>query len=119
MSRHIPHRPRTLMQAASLVLASLASAGALMAQAGSQGTLLGTIKDSTGAIVLHAKVTVVNTATQFVSETITSEEGNYNFPYRPEGLSTSPDTRVSPGLQVSSRSANAPSISISFVRVVE
>jgi len=61
------------------------AAGALMAQTGGGATLVGTIKDATGATVAGAKVTVVNTATAFTSETVTSSEGAYYVPYLAPG----------------------------------
>ncbi len=63
--------------AAALTLAS----AALMAQTGGGATLVGTVTDSTGASVASAKVTVVNTGTNFVTETTTGSDGAYYVPY--------------------------------------
>jgi len=49
-------------------------------------TLVGTVRDSAGAIIPRARVTVVNTDTQFRSETITSAEGSYYVPYLSPGV---------------------------------
>src|SRR5579859_3075835 len=54
--------------------------GRLFAQAGATGTVLGTVTDSTGAIVANAKVTVINTGTNVPFRTTTSSAGDYNAP---------------------------------------
>ena len=56
-------------------------AAALMAQTGGGATLVGTVKDSSGAVVAGAKVKVVNTETLFVTETTTLTDGGYYVPY--------------------------------------
>jgi hypothetical protein len=55
-------------------------AGQLFAQAGATGTILGTVTDSSGAIVSNAKVTVTNTATNVEFRTSTSSSGDFNAP---------------------------------------
>ena len=55
-------------------------AGRLLAQAGATGTILGTVTDSSGAIVSNAKVTVTNTATNVEFRTVTSSAGDFNAP---------------------------------------
>jgi len=57
----------------------------LAAQTGGGATLVGTVRDVTGAVVPGAKVTVVNTGTSFLSETTTSTEGGYYVPYLTAG----------------------------------
>ena len=54
---------------------------AAAAQTGGGATLVGTVRDTSGAVVAGAKVTVVNTGTSFVSSTTTSEEGAYYVPF--------------------------------------
>lgn len=44
-------------------------------------TLVGTVKDSTGASVPGAKITVVNTETAFVTEVVSGDDGAYYVPY--------------------------------------
>src|SRR5262245_17091901 len=44
-------------------------------------TLVGTVTDTSGAVIPAAKLTVVNTETSFLSETKTSAEGGYYVPY--------------------------------------
>src|SRR6516162_3216962 len=48
-------------------------------------TLIGTVRDTSGAVIPGASVTVVNTGTQFRSATLTSSEGNYYVPYLSPG----------------------------------
>ena len=48
-------------------------------------TLVGAVRDNTGAVIPGAKVTVVNTETSFISETKTSAEGGYYVPYLSPG----------------------------------
>lgn len=64
---------------------ALASSAPLFAQTGGGSTLVGTIRDSTGAVVSGAKVSVVNTATAFLTENVTSSEGAYYVPYLAPG----------------------------------
>ncbi|HEY3628348.1 MAG TPA: carboxypeptidase-like regulatory domain-containing protein, partial [Terracidiphilus sp.] len=54
--------------------------GRLFAQAGATGTILGTVTDSSGAIVANAKVTVTNTSTNTDFRTETSSAGDFNAP---------------------------------------
>jgi len=55
-------------------------AGRLFAQAGATGTILGSVTDTTGAIVSNANVTVTNTATNTDFRTVTSSAGDFNAP---------------------------------------
>src|SRR4051794_12515007 len=55
-------------------------AGRLFAQAGATGTILGSVTDTSGAIVPNAKVTVTNTATNSDFRTTTSSAGDFNAP---------------------------------------
>src|SRR6266478_369978 len=48
-------------------------------------TLVGAVRDSSGAVVAGVKVTIVNSETSFRSETATSSEGNYYLPYLKPG----------------------------------
>lgn len=64
----------------------LAAFGATAAaQTGGGATLVGTVKDSTGATVAGAKVSVLNTGTAFLSETTTGADGGYYVPYLAAG----------------------------------
>jgi len=64
---------------ALLFLLFLACAN-LFGQAGATGTILGTVTDSTGAVVPNAKITVTNTATKVSFETVSNSAGDYNAP---------------------------------------
>ena len=67
-----------------LILALLAC-NAVFAQTTGSATLVGTITDTTGAVLPAAKVTVVNVETSFRSETQTSPDGSYYVPYLSPG----------------------------------
>jgi len=58
----------------------LVAAGRLFGQAGATGTILGTVTDSTGAILPNVKVMVTNTATNSAFRTTTSSAGDYYAP---------------------------------------
>src|SRR5690242_11677235 len=49
-------------------------------------TLLGTVTDSTGAVVASAKLTITEVKTGVVHSTTTNESGNYEMPDLPPGL---------------------------------
>src|SRR6185436_4161819 len=61
------------------IFALLIAAGCAFAQ--QTATLTGFVSDPTGTIMVGAKVTAVNTATQFVSEGLTNETGRFSIPY--------------------------------------
>uniref|UniRef100_Q01NB5 TonB-dependent receptor n=1 Tax=Solibacter usitatus (strain Ellin6076) TaxID=234267 RepID=Q01NB5_SOLUE len=50
------------------------------------GQITGRITDSSGAAVSAAKVTLVNTATNAVRSTLSTEDGDYTFPSLPPGV---------------------------------
>ena len=66
---------------ACFLLLAVVCAAVAQTETGSQSTIVGTVKDATGAAVPGAKVTVVNTGTQFLTEGSTNAEGNYYVPY--------------------------------------
>ncbi len=66
---------------ARTVVMLIAACAAMIAQTGGGATLVGTVTDPTGASIASAKVTVVNTGTNFVTETTTSSEGAYYVPF--------------------------------------
>src|SRR5947209_17727913 len=45
-----------------------------------RGTVSGTVRDSTGAVIPGAKVTVTNTATNVVNSSVTNEVGEFTIP---------------------------------------
>src|SRR5450432_1039858 len=58
--------------------------GALHAQSVS-GTLLGTVTDSTGAVVPHAQVIITLTGQDAVHTSVTNDSGNFTEPNLPPG----------------------------------
>ncbi len=58
----------------------LITGGRLFAQGGATGTILGTVTDSTGAVVSGAKVTVINTATNSAYKTVSTSSGDFDAP---------------------------------------
>jgi hypothetical protein len=66
------------------VLVTLTAAPAIAQTAGT-ATLVGTVTDSTGALVPGVKLIVTNTGTTFRSESVTSAEGSYYVPYLTPG----------------------------------
>ncbi len=65
------------VQATLLFVSLFAISNRLYAQAGATGTILGTVTDSTGAIISNAVVTVTNTATDAKVRTTSSSSGDY------------------------------------------
>src|SRR5689334_4674055 len=51
-----------------------------------RGTITGTITDPAGAVVPGAKITLTNTETAALMETISTPTGNYTIPSVPIGL---------------------------------
>ncbi|MCX6613295.1 MAG: carboxypeptidase-like regulatory domain-containing protein, partial [Acidobacteria bacterium] len=64
-----------------IVWIAIAGTSLLQAQTAGTGTLVGTVTDSSGALVVGAKVVVVNPANSFTSEAVTNTEGSYYIPY--------------------------------------
>jgi hypothetical protein len=75
MRRGVIHR--TFLLLCATVLGNAQTAGT--------ATLVGTITDSTGAIIVGAKVSVVNQSTAFVVDSVTNAEGAYYLPYLAPG----------------------------------
>src|ERR1700757_5004450 len=50
-----------------------------------QGTITGAVKDASGAMASGAKVTATNTATNFVSTTVSDASAYYTIPYLAPG----------------------------------
>ncbi len=65
-----------------LILTSISTAGMLAAVS---GRIVGTVRDSSGAVIQQARVTVTNLATSVVQRTLTSDQGAYVFPVLPVG----------------------------------
>jgi hypothetical protein len=72
---------RRLFVLAFFVVAALAlGASATYAQGGATSSLAGTVKDSTGAVIPGASVTVKNMGTAATSEAVTNAEGQFTVP---------------------------------------
>src|SRR5690349_11635696 len=69
----------------ALCVALLTATGA-SAQTTGAATIVGTVTDSTGAVVPQAKVTVVNTETNFNFAGLTNQDGYYYVPYLRPGI---------------------------------
>ena len=69
---------------ATLLLSSLVCSRLLEAQSAS-GTILGTVRDGSGAAVASASVTIVNQQTGFRREVPTAGNGDFDAPYVPLG----------------------------------
>lgn len=65
------------IRATLCISALLAVAGTLFGQAGATGTILGTVTDTTGAVVPGAAVTITNTQTNVSVKETTSSSGDY------------------------------------------
>ena len=63
-----------------LIFALLLSVSQTLSGQAVNGTLLGTVNDTTGAAVSNAKIVATQTATGAIHETMTNESGNYTFP---------------------------------------
>src|SRR5262245_26891379 len=63
----------------------LAFAPVLSSQTAGTATLVGTVTDASGALVVGAKVQLTNINTSFVSESVTTAEGSYYAPYLAPG----------------------------------
>src|SRR6266496_3793449 len=67
------------------VICGLLCAVALFAQS-DRGTITGTVNDPAGAVVPGAKVTLTNTETAALFETVSTPTGNYTIPSLPIGI---------------------------------
>ncbi len=67
-----------------IFLLSAVSAGIALSQA-VNGTIVGTVTDSSGAAVANAKVTLTETNTKIVRSRLSNESGAYGFPELPQG----------------------------------
>ena len=67
-------------------LLAIFSAGLLFGQGGAVGTILGTVKDNSGALIAKANVEVTNIATGVVKRTDSTESGDFTVPYVQPGI---------------------------------
>jgi len=71
--------------AAGLLMIAGASVGQCQTASGS---IVGTVKDSSGAVIPSANVSIINQATNIRQQTITNALGDYNAPFLPVGVYT-------------------------------
>src|SRR5215831_7309497 len=76
---------RKLVAIAALALLVLANAGSINGQT-VMGTVLGNVRDSHGAVIAGAAVTVKNVETGIERTATTNDQGEYNVPNVPVGL---------------------------------
>ena len=69
----------------SLCLLITSAAVSLYGQGGAYGTILGTVKDNSGAVVAKASVDVTNVATNVTKHTETTSSGDFTVPYLTPG----------------------------------
>ncbi|MFN7925608.1 MAG: carboxypeptidase regulatory-like domain-containing protein [Bryobacteraceae bacterium] len=74
------------MKLLQTALVALAMSASLMAQATGAATMLGAVNDTTGAVVPGAKITVINTGTNFVYSSTTTPEGTWYIPNLSPGM---------------------------------
>ena len=72
----------------SAVMMLIVTGGRLYGQSGATGTILGTVTDSSGAIVPNVSVTVTNKETNQTFKTATNSAGDYNAPSLQPGTYT-------------------------------
>jgi len=76
---------KTLLRAGVAGVVLLASVLTLRAQTGTTSTLVGLLTDSTGAVLVSAKVVATNVATGVEYPTVSNDTGNYTIPALPIG----------------------------------
>src|SRR5438093_13732039 len=76
---------RVLARAGTAIFALIALGTCLSLAQTSTATILGTVKDTTGALIPGASITVKHTETGLTRTAISSETGDYNVPLLPVG----------------------------------
>src|SRR5882762_7711018 len=69
-----------------LVILSLGTAGSVNGQGGAYGTILGTVTDTSGAVVIKASVDITNMSTSVTKHTESTSGGDYTVPYLQPGI---------------------------------
>ena len=85
--RTAPRRYTRLLQILCLTLAC-ASAGSLQAQNRSTAEIVGTVTDSTGALLPNIAVEITNTKTKTTARIATNQNGSYDMPFLDPGSYT-------------------------------
>ena len=68
-----------------IVLLLAVAQGVLFGQAGSTGTIVGTVTDATAAVIPDATIAVRHLETNFTQTQASGAAGGYTFPYIPAG----------------------------------
>ena len=76
----------TAVTIAVMLLAGLAAMERKALSQEPHGTILGTVTDSSGAVIPSAQVQVTNMATSVSTQVVTNSTGSYRAPYLPPGL---------------------------------
>jgi hypothetical protein len=77
-------KEKTIVRA-GLLLAALCFGGSCFGQE-SRGSILGRVIDSSGAVLVGARVHALNVATNATASSVTNQEGNYEIPYLLPGV---------------------------------
>src|ERR1700722_11295891 len=79
----------------------------IFAQSGATGTIVGTVTDTSGAVIANAKIIITNVATNISQGTVTSAAGTYSVPsllpgsYQVTVASAGFSTQVTTGVELS------------------
>ena len=71
---------RNTSKAVCIAVLTCLSAAQILAQSGATGTIVGTVTDTSGAVVPNAKVSIASVATNVGQDTVTSAAGTYSVP---------------------------------------
>jgi len=102
----IAQRATRLLASVLVLLVTFLTSGAMLSAQVITGTVVGTVRDASGAAVLGAKISVKNLATGVVQSTVSNSEGNYTLTNVPPGTydlsaqMTGFSTAVSPKTEV-------------------
>ncbi|HXK00786.1 MAG TPA: carboxypeptidase regulatory-like domain-containing protein [Verrucomicrobiae bacterium] len=102
----IARRAARMLASALVLLVTFFSSGAMLSAQVITGTVVGTVRDASGAAVLGARVSAKNLATGVVQSTVSNSEGNYTITNVPPGTydlsaqMTGFSTAVSPKTEV-------------------
>jgi Carboxypeptidase regulatory-like domain/TonB dependent receptor len=73
------------MRIVLLFVLTVSLSNLLYAQGGANGTILGTVTDTAGAVVANARINVTNVATNVTNQTQTTSSGDFAVPFLPPG----------------------------------
>jgi len=73
------------MRIVLLFVLTVSLSNLLYAQGGANGTILGTVTDTAGAVVANARINVTNVATNVTNQTQTTWSGDFTVPFLPPG----------------------------------